>query len=93
MYVDISIELGSDQTSLHNPYNGGYYPVQLSFEEANQMMVADAAKFKDLVQESLRRHVDAINKLAKKGMKFWDYGNSLYVIECSVYFTKNFTAY
>eukprot|EP00026_Physarum_polycephalum_P004132 Phypoly_transcript_04149.p1 GENE.Phypoly_transcript_04149~~Phypoly_transcript_04149.p1 ORF type:complete len:673 (+),score=113.10 Phypoly_transcript_04149:183-2201(+) len=79
---DISIELGSDQTSLHNPYNGGYYPVQIGFEEANKMMVEDPEKFKGLVQESLRRHVDAINKLSKKGMKFWDYGNS-FLLEAS----------
>lgn len=71
------VELGSDQTSLHNPFNGGYYPVQLTFDEANEMMVKDPAKFKELVQESLRRQVEAINKLSKKGMYFWDYGNSL----------------
>jgi len=76
------VELGSDQTSCHNPFNGGYYPVQLSFEQANQMMTQDPAKFKELVQESLRRQIDAINKLNKKGMKFWDYGNS-FLLECS----------
>ena len=70
------VDLGSDQTSCHNPFNGGYYPVQLSFEEANNVLAADPARFKDLVQESLRRHVAAINKLSDAGMFFWDYGNS-----------------
>jgi len=79
---DLTIELGSDQTSLHNPYNGGYYPVQIGFEEADKMMVEDPTKFKELVQESLKRHVDAINKLAQKGMQFWDYGNS-FLLEAS----------
>ncbi|EGC35480.1 hypothetical protein DICPUDRAFT_47700 [Dictyostelium purpureum] len=79
---DIHIDLGSDQTSLHNPYNGGYYPVQCSFEESNRLMVEEPAKFKDMVQETLRRHTDAINKLSKRGMKFWDYGNS-FLLEAS----------
>jgi urocanate hydratase len=70
------VDLGSDQTSLHNPYNGGYYPVGVSFEESNKMMYADPPKFKELVQASLRRHVNAINKLVARGMSFWDYGNS-----------------
>ncbi|CAD8171689.1 unnamed protein product [Paramecium pentaurelia] len=69
------VDLGSDQTSLHNPFNGGYYPVQLQFEEANEMMVKDPEQFKKLVYESLIRQVDAINKLTQKGMHFWDYGN------------------
>ncbi|GLE02753.1 hypothetical protein PINS_up011608 [Pythium insidiosum] len=73
---ELIVELGSDQTSLHNPYNGGYYPVQLTFEESQKMMTEDPAKFKELVQESLRRHVSAINRLTSRGMKFWDYGNS-----------------
>jgi urocanate hydratase len=73
---EMLVELGSDQTSLHNPYNGGYYPVQLTFEESQQMMIEDPAKFKELVQDSLRRHVAAVNRLTSKGMKFWDYGNS-----------------
>lgn len=73
---ELLVELGSDQTSLHNPYNGGYYPVQLTFEEAQRMMIEDPNQFKTLVQESLRRHVGAINRLTAKGMKFWDYGNS-----------------
>lgn len=73
---ELLVELGSDQTSLHNPFNGGYYPVGYSFEESNQLMVSDPAKFKTAVQESLRRHVAAINKLTGRGMHFWDYGNS-----------------
>lgn len=73
---DLHIELGSDQTSLHNPFAGGYYPAGLSFEEANEMMAANPELFKQKVYESLRRHVDAINKLTAKGMYFWDYGNA-----------------
>jgi len=69
-------ELGSDQTSLHNPYFGGYYPVQISFDEANVMMADEPEKFRALVDESLRRQVAAINTLAARGLKFWDYGNS-----------------
>merc|ERR550539_254286 len=68
-------ELGSDQTSLHNPFSGGYYPHQISFEEAQTMMVTDPVKFKQLVNESLICQVNAINILTKYGMKFWDYGN------------------
>ena len=70
------VELGSDQTSLHNPFAGGYYPAGLSFDDANEMMVKDPGKFKDLVRASLRRQVDAINILSDKGMHFWDYGNA-----------------
>lgn len=70
------VDLGSDQTSLHNPFHGGYFPVQLSFEEGRAMLAADQPAFKALVQESLRRHVSAINRLCAKGMRFWDYGNS-----------------
>lgn len=73
---DRLVDLGSDQTSLHNPFNGGYYPAQLSFEESNEMMKDDPTKFKALVEESLRRQVTAINKLSKAGMSFWDYGNA-----------------
>lgn len=76
------VELGSDQTSLHNPWNGGYYPVQCSFEESRDMMVSDPDKFKGLVQETLRRHATAVNKLTEKGMYFWDYGNS-FLLEAS----------
>eukprot|EP00004_Rigifila_ramosa_P017062 TRINITY_DN4113_c0_g1_i1.p1 TRINITY_DN4113_c0_g1~~TRINITY_DN4113_c0_g1_i1.p1 ORF type:complete len:692 (-),score=165.56 TRINITY_DN4113_c0_g1_i1:62-2137(-) len=73
---ELLVELGSDQTSLHNPYSGGYYPHTLSFSESQNMMVSHPLKFKEHVQSSLRYHVDLINKLAAKGMKFWDYGNS-----------------
>lgn len=70
------VDLASDQTSLHNPYYGGYYPVQLTFEQSRKMMTTDPTEFKTLVQESLRRHVAAINRLTRQGMHFWDYGNS-----------------
>ncbi len=70
------VELGSDQTSLHNPYSGGYYPAGTGFDEANRLMVSDPFKFREKVHESLRRQVDAINKLSSRGMYFWDYGNA-----------------
>ena len=73
---ELLVELGSDQTSLHNPYSGGYYPVQLGFAEANRVMAAEPERFKELVHESLRRHVAAVNRLVARGMRFWDYGNS-----------------
>jgi len=73
---NIKIELGSDQTSLHNPYSGGYYPAGISFEEAKKMMAEDPAQFKVEVQNSLVRQVIAINKLVKNGMYFFDYGNA-----------------
>ena len=73
---DIQVDLGSDQTSLHNPFAGGYYPVGYSFEESKQMMAEAPEKFKDAVYASLRRHVAAVNKLTAKGMYFFDYGNS-----------------
>jgi urocanate hydratase len=73
---DIPVELGSDQTSLHNPFAGGYYPAGMSFEEAQQMMAGDAEKFREAVRASLRRQVRAINALVEKGMYFWDYGNA-----------------
>lgn len=73
---DIHIDLGSDQTSLHNPWAGGYYPAGLSFEESNELMVKDPGTFKEKVKESLIRQVNAINKLSEKGMYFWDYGNA-----------------
>ena len=73
---NVKIELGSDQTSLHNPWAGGYYPAGLSFEESNRMMVQEPEKFREKVKESLRRQVDAINKIAASGMYFWDYGNA-----------------
>ncbi|XP_041281804.1 urocanate hydratase [Onychostruthus taczanowskii] len=73
---ELLVDLGSDQTSCHNPFNGGYYPVQLGFEEGKQLLSSNPGKFRTLVQESLKRHVAAINKLADKGMFFWDYGNA-----------------
>jgi urocanate hydratase len=73
---NIKIDLGSDQTSLHNPFSGGYYPAELSFEESNRMMTENPDLFKTKVQTSLKRQVEAINILAKKGMYFWDYGNA-----------------
>ncbi|MBR5715406.1 MAG: urocanate hydratase [Bacteroidales bacterium] len=73
---DIEVNLGSDQTSLHNPWAGGYYPVGLTFEESKRMMAEDPAAFKEHVQESLRRQVAAINRLTARGMYFFDYGNA-----------------
>lgn len=72
----IFVHVGSDQTSLHNPWSGGYYPVGLSFAEANKMMRKEPAKFKEKVQESLRRQVAAINRHTEKGTYFFDYGNA-----------------
>jgi urocanate hydratase len=72
----IAIDLGSDQTSLHNPYAGGYYPAGVSFEDAQSLMRDDPAGFKEKVHDSLRRQVDAINAVAARGMRFWDYGNA-----------------
>jgi urocanate hydratase len=68
--------MGSDQTSLHNPWAGGYYPAGLGLEESNKLMVTDPQKFREEVQKSLRRQVAAINKMAARGMYFWDYGNA-----------------
>ncbi len=79
---DIYVDLGSDQTSLHNPWAGGYYPVQLSYEDANEMMANNPEKFKELVQETLRRHATAINKHTSKGTYFFDYGNA-FLLEAS----------
>ena len=73
---DIHVDLGSDQTSLHNPWAGGYYPVGLTLEESKQMMAENPALFKEKVEASLRRQVAAINQLATKGMYFFDYGNA-----------------
>ena len=79
---DIKVDLGSDQTSLHNPWAGGYYPVGLSYEQSIEMMAHSPEKFKEAVQASLRRQVDAINKLTAKGMYFFDYGNA-FLLESS----------
>ncbi|MEZ5012927.1 MAG: urocanate hydratase [Chitinophagales bacterium] len=79
---NIFIDIGSDQTSLHNPFAGGYYPAGLSFEESKSMMAEEPEKFKEHVYASLRRHVAAINKLTQKGMYFFDYGNA-FLLESS----------
>lgn len=79
---NLHIDLGSDQTSLHNPWAGGYYPVGLSFEESNRMMAEDPEQFKLKVEESLRRQVAAINKHTAKGTYFFDYGNA-FLLEAS----------
>ena len=79
---DIQIDLGSDQTSLHNPWAGGYYPVGLSFEESNRLMAEDPAKFKEEVQKTLVRHVRIVNKHAQRGTYFFDYGNA-FLLESS----------
>ncbi|MFM1853038.1 MAG: hypothetical protein RL164_356 [Bacteroidota bacterium] len=78
----IHIDLGSDQTSLHNPWAGGYYPAGLSFDQANDLMAADPKKFKEFVQDSLRRHAAAVNKHTAKGTYFFDYGNA-FLLEAS----------
>ncbi len=79
---NILIDLGSDQTSLHNPWAGGYYPAGISFEDANEMMANNPELFKEKVQESLRRHATAINKHNAKGTYFFDYGNA-FLLEAS----------
>ena len=79
---NIFVHLGSDQTSLHNPWAGGYYPVGLTFEESNELMSNDPSSFKEKVQESLRRHAKAIDKHTNKGTYFFDYGNA-FLLEAS----------
>lgn len=79
---NIYIDLGSDQTSLHNPWAGGYYPVGMSFEESNEMMANNPELFKEKVQETLRRHAGAVNKHTAKGTYFFDYGNA-FLLEAS----------
>jgi urocanate hydratase len=79
---NIKIDLGSDQTSLHNPWAGGYYPAGLSFEESNEMMVNDPVKFREAVSLSLRRQVEAINRHTARGTYFFDYGNA-FLLEAS----------
>lgn len=78
----VHVELGSDQTSLHNPWAGGYYPAGLSFEEANEMMANEPKKFEEYVKESLRRHGAAVNAHTSKGTYFFDYGNA-FLLEAS----------
>lgn len=79
---NISVDMGSDQTSLHNPWAGGYYPAGHSFEESQKMMAEEPDRFRLAVQESLRRQVNAINKLTANGMYFFDYGNA-FLLEAS----------
>ena len=79
---DVKIDLLSDQTSLHNPWQGGYYPVTLSFEEGKEMMSSNPEKFRQEVQETLRRHASAVNSLVENGAYFWDYGNA-FLLEAS----------
>lgn len=79
---DIAVDLGSDQTSLHNPFAGGYYPAGQSFEESNRMMADNPELFKEKVYETLRRHAKAINTLTDRGMYFFDYGNA-FLLEAS----------
>jgi len=79
---NIYVDLGSDQTSLHNPWSGGYYPAGLSFEESNRMITENPEKFKDAVRKSLRRQVEAINRHTARGTYFFDYGNA-FLLEAS----------
>ena len=79
---DVKIDLLSDQTSLHNPWQGGYYPVTLSFEEGKEMLSSNPEKFRQEVQETLRRHASAVNSLVENGAYFWDYGNA-FLLEAS----------
>jgi urocanate hydratase len=79
---DIYVDMGSDQTSLHNPWAGGYYPVGLSYEESNEVMANRPDEFKEHVQETLRRHADAVNAHAARGTYFFDYGNA-FLLEAS----------
>lgn len=72
----IKVDIGSDQTSLHNPWAGGYYPVGISLEESNELMASNPNKFKELVQDTLVRHINAVNTLTSQGMYFFDYGNA-----------------
>lgn len=80
--ADVYVDLGSDQTSLHNPWAGGYYPVGLSYEESNEMMASQPELFKEKIQETLRKHAAAVNKHTEKGTYFFDYGNA-FLLEAS----------
>ncbi len=79
---NFKVDIGSDQTSLHNPWAGGYYPIGYSLEESNEMMANEPEQFKLAVQDTLKRHVEAINQLSDKGMYFFDYGNA-FLLEAS----------
>lgn len=78
---EMLVDMGSDQTSCHNPYMGGYFPVQISYEESLKMMYENSVEFKKLVKESLKRQYNAIDTLASNGLVFWDYGNA-FLLEC-----------
>ncbi|MCD8448266.1 urocanate hydratase [Tenacibaculum dicentrarchi] len=80
--ANVHVDLGSDQTSLHNPWAGGYYPADISFDDANEMMANEPELFKEKVQETLRRHAKSINKHTEKGTYFFDYGNA-FLLEAS----------
>ena len=79
---NVHVDLGSDQTSLHNPWQGGYYPVGIEFEDAMRMMSSDPEQFKTEVRSTLNRHVNAVNQMVANGMHFWDYGNA-FMLESS----------
>jgi len=79
---EIYVDMGSDQTSLHNPFSGGYYPAGLTVDEADRMMAEEPEKFQHKVHDSLKRQVNAINKMVERGMFFWDYGNA-FLLESS----------
>ena len=79
---NIKVDIGSDQTSLHNPWAGGYYPAGITFEESNRMISSDPERFSELVRESLRRQVKAINQHCERGTYFFDYGNA-FLLEAS----------
>ena len=79
---NISVDLGSDQTSLHNPWQGGYFPAGMTFEQSKHLMVKEPEQFKELVQSSLIRHASAVNAMTNAGMHFWDYGNA-FLLESS----------
>ena len=79
---EVRVDLGSDQTSLHNPWAGGYYPAGYSLEESKRMMAEEPERFREAVRASLRRHAAAVNRLAARGMYFFDYGNA-FLLECS----------
>ena len=79
---DVRVDLGSDQTSLHNPYQGGYFPADRTYEESARMLSEEPEQFKREVQETLRRHAQAINTMCEQGMYFWDYGNA-FLLEAS----------
>jgi urocanate hydratase len=79
---EVEVDLGSDQTSLHNPYQGGYFPANRTYDECVTMMSAEPDRFKEEVQATLRRHADAVNTMAERGMYFWDYGNA-FLLEAS----------